>query len=342
MRPKTVVILLAIFVCIATGMVFVLKYKGVNQKAKSVGIHLFSGIPTDKIWEIDIRGEDFRVSLIKKGDMWTVKEHFGYMADFSQVSDLVEKLKDVNTGQSFKANKDVLKRLMLMDPDDPEAKEDEKGRVLILKDKNGGAIKKIIFGKAMRQKGEIGFPVGQYIRFSNDNNVYLIDQYFTSLTQGPREWIRLDIVNVKPLDIKQIKGYTKKDKPAYIIEKKKQGGKFKVQKGPSGKKIDEKLLKRIRDGLNYLKIEDVVDPSKDSASFGISSDSYVEYILFNGMVFRVYPSKKCHKDVCYMKISVLYNGSDKMLSKRAERLNRMLGSWIYKISKWRHESFFLP
>ncbi|RLB11116.1 MAG: hypothetical protein DRG39_04775 [Deltaproteobacteria bacterium] len=342
MRPKTVAILLAIFICIAMGMVLVAKHRGGEQKGKSVGIHLFSDLPADKVREIDIRGVDFHVSLIKKADIWTVKEHFGYMADFSQVSDLVEKLKSANTGQSFKADKDVLKRLMLMEPDDPGAKEDEKGRVLVFKDGQGRIIKKIIFGKAMGQGNGAGFPVGQYIRFSNDENVYLIDQYLTLLTQGPREWIRLEIVNVRPLDIRRIAGYKEKASPVYVIAKEKEGKAFKLQKEPSGKKIDEKLLKRIKDGLNYLRIEDVVDPSKDTSSFGISDKSYVEYELFNGTVYRVYPSKKCDKDACYMKISVLYNGSDKRLSMEAERLDRRLNPWTYKISKWRHGSFFLP
>lgn len=341
MRPRTVIILSILFVCLTVGVVFVGRYKGTRQKEKSLGMHLFYNLPVDKISEIDIKGSDSRVSLIKKDGTWRVKEHFGYLADFAQVSDLVEKLRSASTGQSFRADRDTLRRLMLVDPDDPEAKEDETGRSLVLKDNKGNIVKKIIFGKAMRQGEKAGFPVGQYIRFSEDRRVYLIDQYFTSLIQGPREWIRLEIVNVKPLDIKRIAGY-EKTKPVYIIVKKEGGKKFKVQKEPSGKKIEERVLKRIKDGLNYLTIEDVLDPAKDFASVGISLDSYVEYELFNGMIYRIYPSKKCSKEVCYMKISVLYNGSDKSLSDRAKALNKMFSPWTYKISKWRHESFFLP
>jgi len=266
------------------------------------------------------------------------------MADFSQISDLIEKLKSVNTGQSFKADKEILRRLVLMDPDDPKAKEDEKGRALILKTKDGKIIKKIIFGKAMRSGGKAGFPSGQYIRFSKDNTVYLIDQYFTSLIQGPREWIRLDLLDIKAKDIKKIAGYNKKDAPPeYILIKEKEDDEFKLKKKPKTKKMEDKILKKLKDGLDYLRIEDVLDPSTKPSSVGIYPYMYVEYQLFNGMIYRVYPSKICSRDnICYMKISVSYDGSDERLSKKAKELNKRLSPWIYKISKWRHESFFLP
>ena len=342
MRQKTVIVLLIIFACIAVGVVLVLRYKGISRKERSIGIHLFCDIPVQKIWEIDIKGADTQVSLIKKDSIWRVKEHFSYLADFSQISDLMEKLKSVNTGESFKADRETLKRLMLMDPNDSRAKEDEKGRALVLKDREGRILKYIIFGKGMRQDQGKGFPLGQYVRFSGSTNVYLIDQYFTSLMQGPREWMRLEIVNVRPLDIKEIRAYKGTNKPVYVLIREKGTNKFRVQKAPLGKKIDDKLLRRIKDGINYLSIEDVVDPKKDVSSFGIDSGSYVEYELSNGMMYRVYPSKKCDKEACYMRISVSYSGSDKSLLKKAKKLNRMLSPWTYKISKWRHESFFLP
>ncbi len=338
MKFKTVIILLILFLCLCVGSIFVIKQRGFGHRKKSVGIHLFSNLPVNKIWEIDIKGADVHVSLIKKDGIWRVKEHFGYMADFSQISDLIDKLKDINTGQSFRADRDILRRLVLMDPDDPKAKDDEKGRALILKDRSGSIIKNIIFGKAMKSQQEEGFPVGQYIRFAESNIVYLIDQYFTVLVQGPREWLKYDIVDVKPDEIKQVMGY---ENGILVYKISKEHGEFKVKKEPKQKRVDD-VLKKIKDGLNYLRMEDVLNPSKKPASVGIYNKYYIEYILDNGMIYKIYPSKTCSKESCYMKISIIYNGKNKELLVKAKKMNKLFSPWIYKISKWRHESFFLP
>ncbi len=337
MKKNTLIILL-IFLGIATGMVLFIKLKTIHKAKRSVGIHIFSKIPYGKISQIEIKDHNNSVSLIKEGGVWRVKEYYNYLADFSQISDLIEKLRNVSTGNEFKADRSTLKRLMLIDPDDPNAKDGEKGKAIIFKDSSGRLIKKIIFGKAMTKKG--GFPIGQYVRFGEDNTVYLINEYLTSLTKGPKEWIRLQIVNIRPLDIKKITGF-KDGKVEYILERKKEGERFQVKKGEE--KIKDKISK-IKDGLNYLTIEGVVDPrkAKDPSLFGISDSSYVQYELFDGMIYRIYPSSFCKKEKCYIKVSVSYKGKKKELLEKANKQNRLLSSWIFEVSKWRHGLFFLP
>jgi len=339
MRAKTLFILILIFICVAFLTAFVIKHCGVNRYRKSVGTRIFSEIPWDRVYEIDIRGIEQNVTLVKSDGSWRVKEYYNYLADFSQISNLVEKLKGVSIGQTFKADRSILKRLMLLDPEDTKIKDAYKGKALILKDKKGKLIKKIIFGKAMKQQ-EIGIPAGQYVRFAGENTVYLIGEYITCLTQGPREWIRLEIVNIRPIDIKRIIGY-KEGKERYVLENKKGEKEFYLKKGPDEVK---KKIRRIKDGINYLTIEGVVDPKKASNldSFGISPKNYVQYELFNGMIYKVYPSKKCGKEKCYIKLEIAYKGSDKVLLEKAKTQEKLLSPWIFEVSKWRHDSFFLP
>ena len=339
MKAKTLLILIGVFICISFVTALVIKHRGVTRYRKGVGTHIFSGIPWNKVCEIDIKGIEQNVTLVKDRGAWRVKEYYNYLADFSQISDLVEKLKGISIGQTFKADSSVLKRLMLIDPEDPKAKDTYKGKALILKDRHGRLIKKIIFGKAMQQQ-ETGIPAGQYIRFADEDTVYLIGEYLTSLTQGPREWIRLEILNIRPLDIKKIVGY-EEGKEVYVLEKDKGKKEFRLKKGPDEVK---KKIRRIKDGINYLTIEGVVDPKKASNldAFGISEKNYVQYELFNGMIYKVYPGKKCGKEKCHIKLEIAYKGTDKVLSKKAETQRRLLSAWIFEVSKWRHDSFFLP
>ncbi len=339
MKAKTLFILTLIFVCVAVITVFVIRHSHINEHKKSVGIHIFSEIPWNNVYEIDIKGIEQSVTLVKSNGAWRVKEYYNYLADFSQISDLVEKLKGVSIGQAFKADKAVLKRLMLLDPEDQKTKDAYKGKALVLKDKNGKVIKKIIFGKAMKQQ-EIGFPAGQYVRFADEDTVYLIGEYMTFLTQGPREWIRLEILNVGPIDIKRIVGY-KEGKEIYVLEKKKGESEFQLRKGPEKVK---KKIQRIKNGINYLTIEGVADPKKanDLSNFGISLKDYVQYELSNGMIYKVYPSKRCEKEKCYIKLEIAYDGSDKSMLEKAKIKEKLLSHWIFEVSKWRHDSFFLP
>ncbi len=341
MKSKTLVLLLILFVIISVFAGLIIRHKGLENKRRSVGVRIFSDIPLEKIWEIDIKKVEENVTLRKKDGAWRVKEYYDYLADFSQISELMDKLKGLTTGEEFKADKPLLKRLILMDPEDPKAKDSEKGTALILKDKEGRIIKKIIFGKAMRQSEQGGFPAGQYIRLANKDTVYLVNQYLTILTQGPKEWIRLEVVNVRPLDIKRIIGY-KKGKIVYVLEKEKETEKeFHLKKGP--KEVKDKI-RRIKDGINYLTIEGIVDPKQviDLNKFGISEQNYIQYELFSGMIYKVYPGGKCGKESCYIKIAVSYNGKDKELLNNADKQNRLLSCWVFKVSKWRHDSFFLP
>ena len=129
------------------------------------------------------------------------------------------------------------------------------------------------------------------------------------------------------------------------------------------KKVDKSALNRLARSLSSLSMEDVIDPSDNSVSTDLKKSDTLEYHLFNGIIYRVYPGKACSEDnQCYLKVEVDYqrpaaekkpaaddktSDDEKTSSEKtpeemdleAKQLNKRLSPWVYVISKWQHDSF---
>jgi hypothetical protein len=293
---------------------------------------------------------------------WVVSNRFNYPADFSKIADFVKKLKEAKVGRHFESSEEILKRLSLKELDDPGATEQEKGTQILIKDESEKLLASLLLGKARKPAGEDSFSDGHYLRLSKDPEIYLIGANFDYLEKEPSAWLEKLLVNVNEKNVEKIICLSADGKnQRYLFESQDKEKRMALAGLPPGRKIKNSLLSPLFNGISELKIDDITDPSIDIASSGMKFTDRIEYHLFNGMVYRLYPEKECSEDKpCHLKLEVGYQqpGSPKQeppdkqatekgatekspeeMAIEAKQLNERFSPWVYVIPEWQHNAF---
>jgi hypothetical protein len=370
MKTKTLVILLIILGLVAGAGALVMHVKSQGGSGSPLNKLILENLPVNDIFSIHIKGPEKLVLLTKKSDRWVVENRFQYPADFTKIADFVRKLKQAKIGRQFESTQDTLKRLSLKNPDDKEAGESEKGTQVQLKDESGKLLASLLLGKPRKSGTERSFPDGHYVRLDNDPTVYLIDTHFAHLQNEPSDWLDKTLLKVEAKEVKKVSCLSADGKTThYTFQRAEKGTDLETDALPPDKKVDKSALNRLARSLSSLSMDDVLDPSDDSVVAELKQSDTLEYHLFNGMIYRVYPGKACaDDDPCYLKVEVGYQkpaeaektadkekpaADDKATSGKearpekspeevkleAEQLNGRLSPWVYMISKWQHNAF---
>jgi hypothetical protein len=109
---------------------------------------------------------------------------------------------------------------------------------------------------------------------------------------------------------------------------------------------------------------DVEDPSAPPEASQKKTSPLLEYQLFNGLTYRIYPGKACSETMpCYLRIEVDYlkprpvkeeklekasSGkkkpaaeiSEEELAAKATGENARVSPWVFVIPEWQHNAFF--
>src|SRR5216684_2338888 len=152
--------------------------------------------------EISIKQGTNAVDLVKKDDVWQVRERDGYPANFTEISDFLIKARDLKIIQSEEVGPSALPRLELATTGGTNS-----GTLLDLKNKDGKAIKSLVLGKKHTRKpqgnqaamfGEDGFPDGRYVMLAADShNALLVADALSSLEPKPEAWLNKDFFRVE-------------------------------------------------------------------------------------------------------------------------------------------------
>lgn len=364
MKTKTLVILLIILGLVAGAGALVMHLKSQSGSGSPLDKLILEKLLANEISSITMQGPGKSVLLTKKSDRWVVENRFQYPADFAKIADFVRKLKQAKIGRQFESTQATLKRLSLKNPDDKEIGDSEKGTQIQLKDKSGKLLASLILGKPRKSGTERSFPDGHYVRLYNDPTIYLIDTYFANLHKEPSDWLDKSLLKVEANEVKKISCLKADGKTTnYTFQRAEKGTDLEPAALPPDKKVDKSTLNRLSGSLSSLSMEDVLDPSDDSVVTELKKSDTLEYHLFNGMIYRVYPGKACSDDAqCYLKVEVGYhkpaetekpaaddkalNGKETLPEKspeevglEAKQLNERLSPWIYVIPKWQHNAF---
>lgn len=364
MKTKTLVILLLILGALAGAGTLIIRLKAPERSQGRLGTHLLDQLPANEIMSITIQSPDEAVSLKKKKDLWVVTNRFDYPADFSKIIDMVRKLKEATIGRQFEASEDTRERLSLRDPDDSNASKEAKGIRILLKDEKESPLARILLGKTRNTGTEGSFSEGRYVMLGEDSTIYLIDEQFSLFEMKPSSWLDQTLVKVAADEVKKISIVSGEgEKVLYAFERPEKGKDLEAVNLSSHQKIRKSNLNRLSGALSSLHMEDVVNPSTSLESLGMGATTRMEYHLFDGTIYRVYPGRECSKaDPCYLRLEVDYqkpsgekvkpagDESDKKqqaspektpeeYAREAKQLNNRLSPWVYVIPQWQHRAF---
>ena len=115
-------------------------------------------------------------------------------------------------------------------------------------------------------------------------------------------------------------------------------------------------MNRVAGGLSSLRLEDV---EEEGQGFDEKASLALEYRLFNGMIYRLYPETACQGDKrCALRIRVGYEPpsqsaeagpsdknpaptpekSSEEMASRAKSLDSRFTQWVFYVPKWQHDN----
>jgi len=211
MNRKQLILLLVVVV--ALGIVGVVVYQH-NQTAwqgggrQGAAAKLLGDLPVNDVAAIVIKGGTNELDLVKKDNLWRVKQRDDYPANFSEISGFLLKAADLKAAQTEEVGPSQLGRYKLL----PPGPATNTAVLVELRDQNGKAIRTLLLGKTHMHRAEGGaspmgdmgenggWPDGRYVMVGTAaRTVSVISDPLSSLEAKPDQWLNKDFFKVEKI-----------------------------------------------------------------------------------------------------------------------------------------------
>ena len=169
----------------------------------SIGKKPLSDLAVNDVAHIAIKQGASELNLVKKDDLWRVRERNDYPANYSEISDFLLKVRDLKIVQSEKAGASEMARLSLTSGQGTNS-----ALVVEFKGQNDKTLKSLLLGKKHMKKGdrssqfgdmgEEGWPDGRYVKVGSDSDqVALISDALANIEPKPDQWLNKDFFKIE-------------------------------------------------------------------------------------------------------------------------------------------------
>jgi hypothetical protein len=169
---------------------------------------LMGDLPINDVAAIVIKGGTNELDLVKKDNLWRVKQRNDYPANFSDISGFLLKSADLKAAQTEEIGASQLGRYKLL----PPGPATNTAVLVELRDQNGKVINSLLLGKTHMHKsdgrpspmGEMGdnegFPDGRYVMVGTGaKTVAVVSDPLSNLEAKPDQWLNKDFFKVEKI-----------------------------------------------------------------------------------------------------------------------------------------------
>jgi len=175
---------------------------------KSTGQKLLGDLPVNDVAQIVIKGGTNELDLVKKDNLWRVKQRDDYPANYSEISGFLLKAADLKAAQSEEIGQSLLGRYKLL----PPGPQTNTAVLVELRDQSGKSIKSLLLGKTHMRKAEgrpspmgemgesEGWPDGRYVMVgTGSKTVAVVSDPLSNLEAKPDQWLNKDFFKVEKI-----------------------------------------------------------------------------------------------------------------------------------------------
>ncbi len=302
MNRKSFLILLALLAILGGAGLLLLKqdvgaWRGSGAKP---GARPFEKLPLNEVAQIHLKDGQGEVTLVNRGERWTVKERGDYRANHQDLGDLLVKLPEAKLVQNETVGATLLPRLNLVEPG-KGAKPEETGTQLELSDKSGKLLTTVLLGKKVIKtepsplpiKQEI--PVGRYVLSSGKQNVMVISDALTMAEAKPARWLAKDFFKAERVKVVDAGG----EGGAWKIARSEEAGQWKFADGAG--LLDPSAAVAIANGFASMTFSDVAPGVKMET---LEKPRTVVVDTFDNLTYTLRLAKKPDGNDYYLTVTV--------------------------------------
>ena len=335
--------------------------KAYTESTQKMGGKVLPNFPLNDVEQLTIKQKSGELHLAKKDDIWVVKERADYPANFNNISDLVQKFKDLKVAKPVKVGPSRLPVLELVAPDKGS------GTLVEFKDKSGKTINSVLLGaKSMKESGGDSpfgggsFPDGRYVMVGSDiQTVSLVTEAFSNVEAKPEDWLNKDWFKVEKL--KSVSVTTTNATNNWKLSRESETAEWKLAEAKAGELLDNGKSSGATSALSYPSFNDLATNSAPDAT-GMDKAIVAKLETFDGFTYTAKVGGKSGEDNHYFQIAVAGSfpkertpGKDEKpedkekldkefkdsLAKLEEKLkkDKAFEKWTYVVSKWTVDAF---
>ena len=281
-------------------LVVVLGAWGVNRLRKQtsswsgggagVGQKLLGEFAVNDVAQISIAQGVNQVTLIKTNDLWRVAQRGDYPANFSEISSLLLKLKDLKVVQIEKIGASQLPRLELA------ASGTNSPTIVEFRDGGGKAIKTLTLGKKhMKSGGQSspadefggggGWPDGRYVQVSGAaDQVALISDALTDVEPDAGHWLNKDFFKIEKA--KAIAVTFPEATNSWKLVRETEGGELKFGEAKAGEALDSSKASGVGNPFSSPTFNDVAVGTAPGQT-GLDKPTMVSIETFDGFDYTI-------------------------------------------------------
>ena len=252
---------------------------------------------------IIIRHTNAEVNLVKKTDLWTVKERGDYPANFQTISDVLRKIWEMKISKPIKVAASRLPQLELVEPGKGS------GTLVELKDDKGKVINSLLLGaKYMKESagdaafGGGSYPDGRYIMIgTNVQSIALISDALSNVEPEPDDWLNKDWFKVEKL--RSISVTTTNATNNWKLTRESETGEWKLADAKAGEQLDTGKSSSVSSALSYPSFNDVATNTAAEAT-GLAKPLTATLESFDGFNYTVKVGNKTGEDNYYFQMAV--------------------------------------
>ncbi|HTL56876.1 MAG TPA: DUF4340 domain-containing protein [Candidatus Limnocylindrales bacterium] len=279
---------LLLFLLVVLGIAGLMVYNKQNEVGKStdpaIGRKLLGDLPVNDVAHIAIKQGTNELNLVKKENLWRVRERNDYPANYSEISDFLLKAKDLKIIQSEKIGPSQLVRLDLVPGSGTNS-----ALVVDLKDQNEKEIRSVLLGKKHLQKskgaspfgdmGDQGWPDGRYVKVgAGSETVALISDALANIEPRPDQWLNKDFFKVEKIRSVAVEGPAVTN--AWKISRDSETAEWKLADAKPTEQLDSSKTSSVGTALSSPSFTDVITSSSPE-QLGLGKPTVVNLETFD-------------------------------------------------------------
>lgn len=299
MNQKQLVTLLVLAVVL--GGAGLILYKKQNssweQKNTAMGKKLLGDFPVNDVTRLTIRKGANEVNLVKKDDLWCVRERSNYPANFTQIKSFLLKARDMKIVQSEAVGPSQLPRLDLA----PAGQGTNSAMAIEFAGKDNKPIKTLLVGKAHMAKptrpsqygDDSGWPDGRYVKVSDSSDVALISDPLDSVEPQPESWLDKSFIRVQKA--KSLQVTFPEATNSWKLTRTNATGAWKLADAQPGEELDTAKVSGLSSPLSSPSFADV-RPGVKLEETGTNQPTVVKISTFDNFDYTLRVGQKTNED----------------------------------------------
>jgi hypothetical protein len=302
MNRKQLFILLVLVLVLGAAGLWLYRSKETSWKGgtKTTGQKLLGDLPINEVAQIVIKGGTNELDLVKKDNLWRVKQRDDYPANFSEISGFLLKAADLKAVQSEEIGPSMLGRYKLL----PPGPETNTAVLVELRDLNGKPIRSLLLGKTHMRKSEgrpspmgdmpdnEGWPDGRYVMAGTGaKTVAVISDPLSNLEAKPDQWLNKDFFKVEKIRSIAVT-YPVATNSWKVTRETENATDWKLSEAKPGEQLDSSKTSSLSYALSSPSFNDVLPTDTKPEQSGLDKPTVVTLGTFDNFTYTLKVGQK--------------------------------------------------